>query len=144
MTGIVGGVTVTVGIGSGLFASTEYQKTFTGNNWMLDTGMSEDWYNGLMIATAGLATLGTFVSSVGSAFNIKSISQIGKFEDYYGMKFNNAAGKTRVLSFYTHGYKIVRGFRSIPEWHWQLQKWDSTFNKTSGTIARWGWWNLMR
>ena len=74
MTGIVGGVTVTVGIGSGLFASTEYQKTFTGNNWMLDTGMSEDWYNGLMIATAGLATLGTFVSSVGSAFNIKSIS----------------------------------------------------------------------
>ena len=145
LTGIVGGVTVTAGIGSGLFASAEYQEAFGYGNWIQDsTGMSDELYNTLMLSTAVVATLGTFASSVGSAFNIKSISQIGKFGDYYGMKFNNAAGKTRVLSFHTHGHKIARGFRSISEWHWQLQKWDSTFNKTARTIARWVWWNLMR
>lgn len=41
LTGIVGGVTAVAGISSSLFASAEYQEAFTGNNWMLDAGMSE-------------------------------------------------------------------------------------------------------
>ena len=73
LTGVVGGVTVTAGLGTGLFATAEYQQTFTGNNWMLDAGMNEGWYNGLMLTTAALATLGTFASSFCSSFNIKSI-----------------------------------------------------------------------
>mgnify|MGYP002519757729 CR=1 FL=1 len=64
ITGIVGGVTTLAGIGSGLFASAEYQEAFTGNNWMLDAGMSEGWYNGLLLMTAVIATLGTFARSV--------------------------------------------------------------------------------
>lgn len=68
--GIVGGVTITAGIGSTLFASAEYQQTFTGNNWMLDAGMSEDLYNGLLLTTAAIATIGTIacgiLSSIGS------------------------------------------------------------------------------
>ena len=88
LTGVVGGVTVTAGLGTGLFATAEYQQTFTGNNWMLDAGMNEGWYNGLMLTTASLATIGTFASSFCSSFNIKSIQSIGKVDNYYGVKFN--------------------------------------------------------
>ena len=42
----IGGVTAVAGVGTGLFASAEYQEAFTGKNWMLDAGMSEEWYNG--------------------------------------------------------------------------------------------------
>lgn len=45
---IIGGVTVATSVGSGLFAVTEYIEAFTGNNWMIDAGMSEEWYNGIM------------------------------------------------------------------------------------------------
>ena len=33
-------------------ASAEYQEAFTENTWMLDAGISESWYNGLMLTTA--------------------------------------------------------------------------------------------
>ncbi len=144
LTGIIGGVTVAAGLGTATFASAEYQEAITGNNWMIDAGMSEEMYNALMLVTATIATLGTFASSVGYSFQIKSISQFGKFGEYNGMKFVNADGKTRVLSFHTHGHKIAHGFKSIPEWHWQLTKWDSNGMKTAGTIARWIWWSLTR
>ena len=62
----IGGVTALAGIGTGLFASAEYQEAFTGNNWILSTtGMSEGLYNGLMIAIATIATAGTFASMAG-------------------------------------------------------------------------------
>ena len=68
---VIGGVTAFAGLGTGLFASAEYQEAFTGNNWMIDAGMNEKWYNGLMIATATLATAGTIttgvLSSIGNA-----------------------------------------------------------------------------
>ena len=68
--GIIGGITAVAGLGSGLFASAEYQEAFTGSNWMLDAGMSESWYNGLMLTTAVIATIGTIscgvLSSIGS------------------------------------------------------------------------------
>ena len=62
---VIGGVTAVAGVGTGLFASAEYQEAFTGNNWMLDAGMSEGVYNGLMLVTASIATAGTFVSLAG-------------------------------------------------------------------------------
>ena len=62
--GIIGGVTAAAGAGSGLFAVTEYIEAFTGNNWMIDAGMSEEWYNGLMLTTATLATAGTIATGV--------------------------------------------------------------------------------
>ena len=68
--GIIGGITAVAGLGTGIFASAEYQEAITGNNWMLDAGMSEEWYNGLMIATAAIATIGTIscgiLSSIGT------------------------------------------------------------------------------
>ena len=45
----IGTGTMVSGVGIGLFDYEEYQEVFNGNNWMLDSGMSEDWYNGLMI-----------------------------------------------------------------------------------------------
>ena len=68
--GIIGAGTFVAGIGSGLFASTEYQQAFTGENWMLNAGMSEDLYYGLMLTMAILATIGTIscvvLSSIGN------------------------------------------------------------------------------
>lgn len=69
---------------------------------------------------------------------------IGKYGKYYGMRFQTGVGKIRVLSFHTHGHKVAKGIKSISEWHWQLQKWNGQQNVTSGTIARWIWWNLTR
>ena len=122
LTGIVGGVTVAAGIGSGLFASAEYQEAFTGNNWMLDAGMSESWYNGLMLTTATIATLGTFASSFCYNFNIKSIGKIGKLtpsnhpnEGYWGIRFKNARGALRSLELQNH---VPHGL------HFQLNSWN--------------------
>ncbi len=144
LSGIVGGVTVSAGIGTSLFASAEYEQAITGNNWMLDAGMSEGWYNGLMLTTASIATLGTFASSFTHAFNIKSITGIGKYgkygqQGYSGIKFTTGAGKTRVLTFQMHGH-FGNG---ILEWHWQLSKWNPLANELAGTIGRWIWWNLL-
>ncbi len=146
LTGVVGGVTVGAGVGSGLFASAEYQEAFTGNNWMLDAGMIEGWYNGLMLTTAAIATLGTFASSFCYSFNIKSIDKIGRFskygqKGYRGIKFKTGNGKTRVLTFQTHSH--VPG-KTISQWHWQLSKWNPQSNETASTIARWIWWSLRR
>ena len=57
--------------------------------------------------------------------------------------FRKNNGKERVLSFHTHGHKVANGLKSIPEWHWQLQKWNPYTAKTAGTIPRWIWWNLL-
>lgn len=140
----VGATTMLASVGTATFAIAEYQEAITGNNWMLDAGMSEGWYNSLMLITAGVATLGTVASSVTSAFNIRSISGAGKYGDYYGMRFENRAGKTRVLSFHTHGHKVKHGIKSVFEWHWQLQKWNPQKEQTAGTIAKWLWWSLTR
>ena len=60
------GVATTVaGVGTGVFASAEYQEAFVGDNWM-SGALGEDLYNGLMLATAAIATAGTVVSSIGA------------------------------------------------------------------------------
>ena len=51
--------------------------------------MSEGWYNGLMIASATIATLGTLTSSLAYSFNINKITEIGKIKGskLKGIKF---------------------------------------------------------
>ena len=145
LTGIIGGVTATAGLGSLGFMSAEIQEATGNGNWIMDiTGMSDGLYNTLLLSTATIATLGTVASSISNAFNIKSINGFGKYGDYYGMRFQTGAGKTRVLSFHNHGHKVAKGIKSIGEWHCQLKKWDSLSKKTTGTIARWIWWRLTR
>ena len=131
----VGLTSTLAGVGTGLFASAEYQEAFTGNNWMLDAGMSEEWYNGLMLATASLATLGTFASSFTYSFNINSIQKIGKVDNYYGIKFTQKApsGNLRVKTLGIHpahnGHPI----------HWQL----NNINPVTGGIGKKIRWDLL-
>lgn len=136
LTGIVGGGTVLAGAGTGLFASAEWQQTFTGSNWILNTGISEGWYNGLMLTTATLATIGTFASSFCYSFNIKSIDKIGKLvpsnhpkEGYWGIRFKNARGALRSLEIQNH---IPHGL------HFQLNSWNTKYMSVN-TIRRWTW-----
>jgi RHS repeat-associated protein len=136
LTGVVGGITVAAGLGTATFATAEYQEAFTGDNWILDAGMSEGWYNGLMLTTATIATLGTFASSIGYSFRIKSITEIGSIDgtQYKGIKFEqvspNGNVRLRSLEWHTH---LHNG-----HYHWQLNKWDGLIRK--GTAGRWTWW----
>lgn len=146
LTSVIGGITATAGLGSLGFMSAEIQETTGNGNWIIDTtGMSDGLYNTLLLLSmAVIATLGTAASSVSSAFNIKSINGFGKYGDYYGMRFQTGTGKTRVLSFHTHGHKVAKGIKSIGEWLWQLQKCNTNSNRTSETIAKWIWRSLKR
>ena len=145
LTSGIGGITATAGLGSLGFMSAEIQETTGNGNWIIDTtGMSDGLYNTLLLSMAVIATLGTAASSVSSAFNIKSINGFGKYGDYYGMRFQTGTGKTRVLSFHTHGHKVAKGIKSIGEWLWQLQKCNTNSNRTSETIAKWIWRSLKR
>lgn len=105
LTGIVGGVTTIAGVWTGLFASAEIQQASGNGNWMLDAGMSEDWYNGLMLTVASIATLGTFALSFCYSFNIKSLDKIGRLvpsnhpdKGYWGVRFKNARGALRSVN----------------------------------------------
>ena len=150
LTSVIGGITATAGLGSLGFMSAEIQETTGNGNWIIDTtGISDGLYNTLLLlllllSMAVIATLGTAASSVSSAFNIKSINGFGKYGDYYGMRFQTGTGKTRVLSFHTHGHKVAKGIKSIGEWHWQLQKCNTNSNRISETIAKWIWRSLKR
>ena len=102
------GITTSVaGVGTALFASAEYQEAITHNNWMLDAGMSEEWYNGLMLVTATIATLGTIASSVAYSLNMNTITQVGKIkgvrakEGYPGIRFTDKSGAIRSLEFHS-------------------------------------------
>ncbi len=132
----VGAGTMVAGVGTGLFASAEYQEAFTGNNWIIDTtGMSEEWYNGLLLGTASLATLGTVASSFAYSFNINSIQKVGKVDDYFGIKFTQKApsGNLRVKTLGLHpahnGHPI----------HWQL----NNINPLTGGIGKKIRWDLL-
>ena len=136
LTGIVGGVTTVAGLGTGLFASAEIQQASGNGNWMLDAGMSEEWYNGLMLTTATIATLGTFASSFCYSFNIKSVDKIGKLipsnhprEGYWGIRFKNARGSLQSLELQNH---IPHGV------HFQLNSWNP-MHLSVNTLRRWTW-----
>ena len=80
----IGGTTTVAGIGTGLFASAEYQESLTGNNWILDAGINDEWYNGLMLTSATLATVGTItINSLISIGNASSPNQMmNSFENH--------------------------------------------------------------
>ena len=138
LTVIVGGVTVAAGVGSGLFASAEYQEYAGAGYWIQDsTGMNDGLYNALLISTAGIASLGTFTSTVGSAFKIKSIDKIGKLtpsnhanQGYFGVRFKNARGALRSLEIQNH---VPHGL------HFQLNSWNTKWMSVR-TIRRWTWY----
>ena len=138
LTAIIGGGTVLAGIGTGLFASAEYQEAFTGNNWILETtGMSESLYNGLMIAIATIATLGTFASSFAYNFKIKSVDKVGKLrpqnhpdEGYFGVRFKDARGSLKSIEIQKHAPHGL---------HFQLNSWNP-MHMSVKTIRRWTWY----
>ena len=139
-TGVVGGITTVAGVGSLAFMSAEITEAAGAGNWIQDvTGWSDSTYNTILLSTAAVATLGTAASSFASYYKVSGIK---KYDDYLGIKFQNRAGKTRVMSFHTHGHNGVKGLKSIKEWHWQLKKWDPRNLKTGGTVRRWTIWGL--
>ena len=99
---LIGGVTVFAGIGTGVFASAEYQEAFTGNNWIIDTtGMSEGFYNGLMLATAAIATAGTVASMAG----------VTRYQNFGNKNWHGGWKKMR--SHYLKHGKPEMGYRSV-------------------------------
>lgn len=132
----IGGVTTIAGVGTGLFVSAEIQQASGNGNWMLDAGMSEDWYNGLMLTVASIATIGTFASSFCYSFNIKSLDKIGRLvpsnhpdKGYWGVRFKNARGALRSVEIQNH---VPHGL------HFQLNSWNPMHMSVS-TIRRWTW-----
>ena len=141
LSGIIGGGTVLAGAGSLTFMSAEIQEATGAGNWIMDaSGMSDTLYNQLLLGTASIAAAGTIASSITNAFQIRSIQDFGRYGDYYGMRFTNGRGKTRVLAFHTHSH----GTNGILGWHWQLTKYNPVEGKTAGAIARWLCWKLTR
>lgn len=84
-----------------MFVSAEYQEAFSGNNWMLDAGMSEEWYNGLMLATAAIATAGTVASMAG----------VTRYQNFGNTNWHGGWRKMR--SHYLKHGKLEMGYRSV-------------------------------
>ena len=140
LTGIVGGVTVAAGVGSGLFASAEYQEYAGAGNWIQDsTGMNDGLYNALLISTAVIASLGTFTSTVGSAFKIKSIDKIGKLtpsnhanQGYFGVRYKKGRGSLHSLEIHNHAPHGL---------HFQRNVWNpQTLKVSSKKAVHWTWY----
>ena len=96
----LGGVTCLAGVGSGLFASAEYQEAFTGDNWMSGT-LGEDWYNGLMLATAAIATIGTATSMFG----------VVRYQNFGNSYWNGGWRKMR-SHYWKHGLREMK-YRNV-------------------------------
>lgn len=140
LSNVVGGVTMFAGAATGVFASAEYIEFAGHGNWIRDlTGMSEGWYDVAMIATAGIATLGTIVSSIIHAFDITSIDKIGKLipknhpnDGYYGVRYETSRGSLHSLEIQNHD---PHGF------HFQRNVWNpKTMKITSSKVVHWTWY----
>ena len=99
--------------------------------------MSEGLYNGLMIAIATIATLGTFASSFAYNFKIKSVNKVGKLrpqnhsdEGYWGVRFKDARGSLKSIEFQNHAPHGL---------HFQLNSWNP-MHMSVKTIRRWTWY----
>ena len=140
--GTAGALSTGVGIGTmaaggftGVFAGAEYQEAFTGQNFILDSGViSEGWYNTLMLTTAGLATLGTIASSTVYSLQINKILEAGKIrgvkatKGYPGVRFVDNFNHIRSLEFHTphDGHGI----------HLQLNNWWLNHPQHTGKYYR--------
>ena len=100
--GVIGGITAVAGVGTATFTSAEIQQSITGNNWILDAGMSQELYNGLMLTTAAVATIGTVtcgvLGSIGSMSTksqmFNSIQNNPNRWNIVGQKIGSATGKS--------------------------------------------------
>lgn len=137
LTNIIGGVTIVAGLGTATFASAEWQQTFTGNNWMIDAGMSESWYNGLMITTAIIATLGTAASSFAYYHKINTIVEMWNLTgtEYKGFKFTQKAPSGR-LRYRTFEFQTPHNGHG---YHFQVNKFADFYHRSS-TLRRWVIW----
>ena len=141
---IVGGITAVAGICTLAFASAELQQHFTGDNWMLDGGMSQSAYYTLMTIASITASVGTAASSVAYHYKINTITQKGRIDGkmvsgtdidgYPGLRFSSKTGKVYSLEFHpnhnNHGVHI------------QWNQWFTTYPKFPGEYVLNPLWRL--
>ena len=141
---IVGGITAAAGVFTLVFASAELQQHFTGDNWMLDVGMSESAYYTLMAISSITASIGTAASSITYHYKIDSVIQKGRINGkmksgkdiagYKGLRFSSKTGKVYSLEFHpnhnNHGVHI------------QLNQWFTTYPKYPGEYVLNPLWRL--
>lgn len=125
------------GLGTLAFASAELQQGFTGANWMLDNGMDDRLYYGLMAASATIANLGSIASGITYNYQLKSIAKVGKIdglqrsgkyvEGYNGIRFTSKSGK-----FYSIEMHPNHNNHGI---HLQFNQWFTTYSKFPGDFV---------
>ncbi len=141
---IVGGITAVAGIFTLAFASAELQQHFTGDNWMLDGGMSEGVYYTLMTISSITASVGTAASSVAYHYKINAVTQKGRIngkmvsgtdiDGYPGLRFSSKTGKVYSLEFHPNhnGHGV----------HIQWNQWFTTYPKFPGEYVLNPLWRL--
>ena len=141
---VVGGITVIAGVFTLAFASAELLQHFTGDNWMLDGGMSESVYYTLMSVSSIIASVGTAASSIATCYEIDSVIQKGRIDGrmrsgkyidgYRGLRFSSKTGKVYSLEFHprhnNHGVHI------------QWNQWFTTYAKYPGEYVLNPHWRL--
>ena len=141
---IVGGITAVAGIFTSAFASAELQQHFTGDNWMLDGGMSQGAYYTLMTISSITASVGTAASSVAYHYKIDTVIQKGRIngkmvsgadiDGYPGLRFSSKTGKVYSLEFHPkhNGHGV----------HIQWNQWFTTYPKFPGEYVLKPLWRL--
>lgn len=140
LTGVIGGITFTAGVGTTTFMTAEIQEASGKGNWIMETtGMEHGIYNRWLMGTAVIATAGTFASSVSYGLNIKSIQGFEKNGDFYGLRYKEGSGKPRILEFHNSTHKGTH-----EAWHWQLKKYGTKtgYEGPGSTLWRRHWWKL--
>ena len=133
----VGGVTMLAGLSTLAFASAELQQGFTCENWMLNNGMDERLYYGLMAVSSTVASLGSIASGITYKYQLKGVSQTGRIDGlqvsgkqidgYHGIRFTSKTGK-----FYSIELHPNHNNHGI---HMQFNQWLTTYPKFPGNFV---------
>ena len=145
-TGVVGGVTAVAGLGSLGFMSAEIQEATGNGNWIMDsTGMSEGLYNGLLLGTASIATLGSVAS-----FGMLATNPMTGFT-HHGLEqslFRDGHGVSRkaILNAVKHPLDVVNQGAKGVKYVGKLA--TVVLNSTGKVITTWattsaGWRNII-
>ena len=141
---VVGGITAVAGLCTLAFATAELQQHFTGDNWMLDGGMSQGAYYTLMTISSITASVGTAASSVAYHYKIDTVIQKGRIngkmvsgadiDGYPGLRFSSKTGKVYSLEFHPkhNGHGV----------HIQWNQWFTTYPKFPGEYVLKPLWRL--
>ena len=131
---IVGGLTVLAGIATIAFSTAELQQHFTGDNWILNSGINEGVYYTLMTVSTIVANIGTIASSITFHYKLNSLIQKGRIggkmvsgkeiAGYPGLRFSSKTGK--VYSFELHPNHNGHGI------HLQWNQWLQNYPKFPG------------